>query len=102
MCSESRNLFNHAISTNGVYLLCLSYLVAQSLRRNDGNLIADALVGLKVEGEFWVVAFDDDLCGLLDGFCADATHVGGFDVSVEVVGCLGRFFFGGVIKCGLC
>ena len=55
------------------------YLVAQPLRRNDGDLIADALVGLKIERELWVVALDDDLGRLLDGLGANATHLGGFD-----------------------
>ena len=54
-----------------------SYLVPQPLAGNDGNLIADALVGLEVEGEFGVVALDDDLGGLLDGLRAHATHVCG-------------------------
>ncbi len=44
----------------------MRYLVAKALRGNDGNLIADALVGFEVEGEFWVVALDDDLGGFLD------------------------------------
>jgi len=42
-------------------------LVAKTLRRNDGNLIADSLVGLKVEREFGVVSLDDDFGRLLDG-----------------------------------
>ena len=41
-------------------------LVAQALGGYDGNFIADSLVGLEVEGEFGIVSFDDDLCGLLD------------------------------------
>jgi hypothetical protein len=44
-----------------------SNLVAETLRRNDGDLIADALVGLEVEGELGVVPLNDDLGGLLDG-----------------------------------
>lgn len=51
---------------DGVVWVCM-YLVPQSLAGNDGDLIADTLVGLEVEGELWVVALDDDLCGLLDG-----------------------------------
>jgi hypothetical protein len=43
------------------------YLVAKTLRGDDGDFIADALVGLEVEGEFGVVAFDDDFGRLLDG-----------------------------------
>ena len=36
-------------------------LVTKTLRSNNGDLIADTLVGLEVEGEFGVVPFDDDL-----------------------------------------
>ena len=56
--------------------LC-AYLVPQSLAGNDGDLIADALVGLEVEGELGVVALDDDLGGLLNSLRPDATHFGG-------------------------
>lgn len=44
-----------------------TYLVAETLGGNDGDLIADTLVGLEVEGEAWVVALNEDLGGLLDG-----------------------------------
>jgi len=54
-----------------------SYLVAKTLGSNDGNLIANSLVGLEVESQLWVVSLDDDLCGLLDCLCANATHVCG-------------------------
>jgi hypothetical protein len=40
-------------------------LVAKTLGSDDGDLIAYPLVGLEVEGELWVVAFDDDFSGLL-------------------------------------
>ena len=73
---------------------CLStHLVAETLGGNDGDLIADTLVGLEVEGELWVVspielrwlvaftesrrkkdALNDDLGGLLDGLSTNATH----------------------------
>lgn len=43
------------------------YLIAKAFGGNDCDFIANALVGLKVEGEFGVVAFDDDLCGSFDG-----------------------------------
>ena len=46
---------------------CLSYLVAQTLGGNDGDLIAKTLVGLEVQGELRVVTLNDDLGGLLDG-----------------------------------
>lgn len=42
-------------------------LVAKTLGGDDGDLIAYPLVGLEVEGELWVVAFDDDFGRLLDG-----------------------------------
>ena len=58
----------------------MTHLVPQSLGCNDGNLIADALVGLKVLSELRVVALDDDLGGLLDGLSTDTTHVGGLCV----------------------
>ena len=44
-----------------------AYLVSKTLRGNDGNLVAYSLVGLKVEGEFWIVALDDDFGRLLNG-----------------------------------
>ena len=40
------------------------------------DLIADALVGLEVEGQLGVVALDDDLGGPLNGLSTDATHFG--------------------------
>lgn len=40
-------------------------LIAKTLRGNDSDLIADPLVGFKVECEFGVVALDNDLCGFL-------------------------------------
>lgn len=52
-------------------------LVAKTLGGNDGDLIADALVGLEVEGQLGVVALNDDLSGPLDGLGTDATHFGG-------------------------
>jgi hypothetical protein len=69
-------------------------LVPQALRRNNGNLpalsipvstlclqaiphlIANALVGLKVERQLGVVALNDDLGRLLDRLRSNATHVG--------------------------
>lgn len=38
------------------------YLVAKSLRCNDGDFIADTFVGFEIEGKFWVVPLDYDLC----------------------------------------
>ena len=48
-------------------------LITKTLRSNDGYLIADTLVGLEVEGEFGVVAFDNDLGRFLDGLRANST-----------------------------
>jgi hypothetical protein len=47
----------------------LSYLVAETLGSNDGDLIADSLVGLEVESQLGVVTLNDDLGGLLDSLC---------------------------------
>jgi hypothetical protein len=47
--------------------MLLADLVAEALRRNYGDFIAKALVGLKVQRELGVVTLDDDLGGLLDG-----------------------------------
>jgi hypothetical protein len=44
-----------------------THLVPQTLGGDDGDLIANTLVGLEVEGELGVVPLDDDLGGLLDG-----------------------------------
>lgn len=62
------------------------YLVPQPLARDDSNLIADTLVNLEVEREFWVVSLDDDLSGLLDGFRTNATHDCGCRKSVWGMG----------------
>jgi hypothetical protein len=55
-----------------------SYLVAEALGCNDGNLIANSLVGLEVEGQLGVVSLNDDLGGLLNGLGTNATHDCGF------------------------
>lgn len=44
----------------------ISHLVAKTLRGDDSDFIANALVGLEVEGELGVVSLNDDLGGLLD------------------------------------
>lgn len=41
-------------------------LVAEPLGGDDGDLVADALVRFEVEGQFGVVALDDDFGRLLD------------------------------------
>jgi hypothetical protein len=46
--------------------LIMPYLVAKTLGCNDGDLIADSLVGLEVKSELWVVTLNDDLGGLLN------------------------------------
>jgi hypothetical protein len=51
-----------------------SYLVAETLRGNDCNLIADSLVGLEIESQLGVVPLNDDLGGLLDGLGTNPTH----------------------------
>lgn len=50
-----------------------SNLVAKTLGADQSNLIADALVGLEVEGELRVVTLNDDLGGLLDGLGANCS-----------------------------
>lgn len=66
--------------------VCKAYLVPQPLTRNHSNFIAYPLVRLEVEGEFWVVALDDDLRGLLDRLRANTAHICGVVVmeSLEV------------------
>jgi hypothetical protein len=53
---------------------------------NCPYLIADPLVGLEVERQLGVVPLNDDLGGLLDGLCSNATHVGDCVCKWEVVG----------------
>ena len=60
----------------------VNYLVAQALAGDNGDLIADLLVDLEVQGELAVVALNNDLGGPLDGLRANATH----DGEVVVVG----------------
>lgn len=51
-------------------------LVPEPLGGDDGNLIANPLVGLEVQRQLGVVTLNDDLGGLLDGLGSDATHFG--------------------------
>jgi len=51
-----------------------SYLVAKTLGGNDGNLIADSLVGLEIESQLGVIPLNDDLGGLLDSLSSNASH----------------------------
>jgi len=48
-------------------------LVAEALRGDQRNLIANPLVGLEVEGEAGVVLLNDDAGSLLDGLSPDTT-----------------------------
>lgn len=41
-------------------------LVAKPLRGDDCNLIADPLIGLEIERQFWIVSLNDDLGRLFD------------------------------------
>lgn len=50
-------------------------LVAEALRRDDGDLLQDLLVGVEIQSHLRVVALDDLPGRLFDGFCADATHL---------------------------
>lgn len=50
-------------------------LVAEALRGNDGNLIADLLVGVEVKGQARVVLLDDDAGSTLDGLSTNAAPV---------------------------
>lgn len=75
MCCVAGNLeFDSVRSELGIVLSRRSYLVAEALRGNDGDLIADSLVGLEIEGQLRVVSLNDDLGGLLDGLGTNATH----------------------------
>jgi hypothetical protein len=50
-------------------------LVAKAFRSNDGYFIADALVRLEIKREFGIIAFDDDLRGLLDGLWSLSIYI---------------------------
>lgn len=50
--------------------LSFSYLVAKTFRSDNGDFVADTLVGFKVESELWIVTFDDYFCGFFDGLGA--------------------------------
>lgn len=62
-----------------------THLVAEALGSNNGDLIADTLVGLEVQGELGVVPLNDDLGGLLDSLGANATHFGGVEKRLAIV-----------------
>lgn len=61
--------------------------VAEPLGGNDGDLIDDALVDVKVLGQATIVLLDDDAGRLLDGLGAHATLRGTAHSQCSVVGC---------------
>jgi len=74
MGGVTSNLFHLALECANRLVMQKSYLVAKTLGGNDGNLIADSLVGLKIESQLGVVSLNDDLGGLLNGLSTNATH----------------------------
>lgn len=67
-----------------------THLVAETLRGDDSDLIADSLVGLEVQSQLGVVPLNDDLGGLLHRLGTNATHdcgCGRFGVVELVFGC---------------
>ena len=50
-----------------------AHLVPQTFASNNGDFIANALVGLEVQGQLWVVTLNYDFGRFLDGLCANAT-----------------------------
>ena len=50
-----------------------THLIPETLASNDSDFIANTLVGLEVQSQFWIITFDDDFGGFLDGLCANAT-----------------------------
>lgn len=52
-----------------------SDLVSESLGRDDGDLLSDALVDVEVGGQAGVVFLDDVASSLLDSVGADTTHI---------------------------
>jgi hypothetical protein len=79
MCGVPGNLFQIVIlevftGSREEIVQLSSYLVAETLRGDDGDLIADSLVGLEVQGQLGVVPLNDDLGGLLNRLGTNATH----------------------------
>jgi hypothetical protein len=50
-----------------------SYLVSQSLGLDDSNLIAEPLVGIKVQSELLIILLNENPGGPLDSFRAHTT-----------------------------
>lgn len=48
-------------------------LISQTFARDDGDFLADAFVGVKVERQTWVVLFDNHPRRLLDGLGTHTT-----------------------------
>jgi hypothetical protein len=59
-----------------------AYLVAETLRGNDGDLVADSLICLEVQGQLGVVPLNNDFGGLLHRLGANATHNCGCGIGV--------------------
>lgn len=77
---------NHDISlATGESVTGEIWCLPQALGGDDGDLIADALVGLKVKSQAGIVPLNEDLGGLLDSLGADATHFGGIGRGLRMV-----------------
>ena len=50
-------------------------LVAEALRGDDGDLLKDFLVSMKIEGHSRIVPLDHLARGLLHRFCPHSSHV---------------------------
>ena len=50
-----------------------THLISETFTSNDSDFIANTLVGLEVQSQFWIITFDYDFGGFLDGLCANAT-----------------------------
>jgi hypothetical protein len=65
--------FHRSEDVDAAYRCESSYLVSQSLGLYDCNLVADTLVGIKVQSELLIVFFNEDPRGPLDSFGAYTT-----------------------------
>ena len=97
---------------------CVPNLVAKTFGGNDGNFIADTLVGLEIERELGIVALNNHFRRLFDGLkrssasgidrwhsleylCANATHIDGCYSAIRQIVQLGwRSASRLVPKCG--
>lgn len=82
MCNESvreivRSIVQHAKiivkmeETQNKHLP--SNFISQSFRWNDSYFFADPLVGMEVQGQFWVILFDDNSGRLFNCLCTYST-----------------------------